>query len=76
MQTIFDVLTVTCFAALVLAYLQFTSRALGTLMHLMISGVAFAVANQIGNAGQPIFAVILVVAGVGYAIMVVKREGS
>jgi hypothetical protein len=72
METAFDFLTVACFAGLVIAYLQFTKRA-RTLMHLMISGAAFAIANQVGNAGLPMFALILIVAGAGYAALVVQK---
>jgi hypothetical protein len=73
METVFDILTVTCFAGLVIAYFQFSQRDTRTLMHLMISAAAFAIANQIGNAGLPIFALILIVAGAGYAALVVRR---
>ena len=74
METAFDFLTVACFAGLVIAFFQFTRRDTRTLMHLMISGTLFAIANQIGNAGLPIFALILIVAGAGYAGLVVKNE--
>ena len=74
METAFDILTVACFAGLVIAYFQFSKRDIRTLMHLMISGAAFAIANQMGNAGLPIFALILIVAGVGYAAVVVQKE--
>ena len=74
METAFDFLTVACFAGLVIVYFQFTKRDTRTLMHLMISGAAFAIANQMGNTGLPIFALILIVAGAGYAALVVKKE--
>jgi hypothetical protein len=74
METAFDILTVACFAGLVIAYFQFTKRDARTLMHLMISAAAFAIANQMGNAGLLIFALILIVAGAGYAALVIKRE--
>jgi predicted branched-subunit amino acid permease len=73
METAFDFLTVACFAGLVIAYFQFTKRDTRTLMHLMISAAAFAIANQMGNAGLPIFALILIVAGAGYAALVVQK---
>ena len=73
METAFDILTVACFAGLVIAYFQFSKRDTRTLMHLMISGAAFAIANQVGNAGLPIFALILIVAGAGYAVLVVQK---
>ena len=74
METTFDFLTVACFAGLVIAYFKFARRDSRTLMHLMISAAAFAIANQIGNAGLSIFALILVVAGAGYAALVLKKE--
>jgi hypothetical protein len=76
MATLFDYLTIVCFAGLVVAYFQFTNREVRTLMQLMISGLAFAIANQMGNAGLPIFALILVIAGAGYAALVVKTSTS
>jgi predicted branched-subunit amino acid permease len=74
METAFDILTVACFAGLVIAFFQFTTRDIQTLMRLMISAIAFALANQMGNAGLPIFALILIVAGAGYAALVVRKE--
>jgi predicted branched-subunit amino acid permease len=74
METAFDFLTVACFAGLVIAFFQFTRRDTRTLMHLMISAIVFAIANQIGNAGLPIVALLLIVAGAGYAALVVKNE--
>jgi hypothetical protein len=73
MVSAFDFLTVACFAGLVIAFFLWTERDTRTLMHLMIPAVAFAIANQIGNAGLPLFAVVLVVAGAAYAAMVVKK---
>ena len=73
METAFDFLTVACFAGLVITYFQFTKRDRRTLMHLMISAAAFAIANQIGDAGLPMFALILIVAGAGYAALVVWK---
>ncbi len=73
MSTVFDFLTVACFAGLVIAFLQFTERDTRTLLHLTVSAVAFALANQMGNAGLPVLAAILVVAGTAYAALIVKR---
>jgi hypothetical protein len=71
MATVFDVVTVTCFAALVLAYFFLTSREPKTLLHLMVPGVVFAIANQVGNAGLAFLAVALIAAGAVYAALVV-----
>jgi len=73
METAFDFLTVACFAGLVIVFFQYTKRDPRTLMQLMISGAAFAIANHLGNAGLPIFALILIVAGAGYAALVVQK---
>ena len=57
METIFDVVTVTCFACLVLAFFRFTNRNRRTLVEFLLAALALAVANQIGNAGQTLLAV-------------------
>ncbi|WP_213773875.1 XrtV sorting system accessory protein [Bradyrhizobium sp. dw_78] len=74
MNTAFDFLTVACFAGLVIAFFQFTTRDTRTLLHLTISAAVFAIANQLGNAGLPLFALILVVAGAGYAALIVRQS--
>jgi len=73
MTTLFDVVTVTCFVGLVIAFFQFTDRETRTLVHFILAGVVFAVANQVGNAGSAVLAALLMVAGVVYAAMIVKR---
>ncbi len=72
MATFFDVITVTCFAGLVLAFFQFTTSKTRILVHFLMVGVVLAVANQLGNAGETIFAFVLIVTGVGYAILVMQ----
>ena len=39
MTTFFDVVTVTCFVALVIAFFQFTNRETKTLLHFVVSGL-------------------------------------
>jgi hypothetical protein len=73
MSTFFDVVTVTCFAGLVLAFFQFTNRETRTLIHFILAGVVFAVANQVGNAGSTILGLVLIAAGATYAALVVLR---
>jgi hypothetical protein len=73
MTTFFDVITVTCFAGLVIAFFQFTDRDTRTLVHLILAGIVFGVANQVGNRGLTALALILILAGVGYAFVVVRR---
>jgi len=74
MATLFDVVTVACFVGLVIAFLQFTDRETRTLMHFMLAGIVFAVANQVGNSGSTILALLLVVAGVIYPALIVLRK--
>jgi hypothetical protein len=73
MTTFFDVVTVTCFAALVIAFFQFTDRETRTLVHFVLAGIVFAVANQVGNAGSAILAIVLILAGGTYAFLVARR---
>ena len=74
MATIFDFLTMACFAGIVIAFFQFTDRAVKTLMHLIAPGVAFAVGNQLGNIGYTAFALLLILAGVSYAVLVLRHN--
>ena len=73
MISIYDYVTVGCFIVMVGAFLFLTERDAKTLAHLMVSAVLFAVANQLGNAGSNALAVILILAGVGYAIVIVRK---
>ena len=73
MATLFDVVTVTSFVGLVIAFFQFSDREIRTLVYFMVSGIVFAVANQVGNAGHYILAGILILAGIGFAALVLKR---
>jgi hypothetical protein len=73
MSTFFDVVTVTCFVGLVIAFFQFTDRETRTLVQFVLAGIVFAVANQVGNAGSPILAGILILAGAGYAAVTARR---
>jgi uncharacterized membrane protein len=69
----FDIITVVCFIGLVVAYFQFTPRDdYRTLGQLILSGIVFAVANQVGNAGFVLLASVLILAGVGYALLVIR----
>jgi len=73
MATLFDVVTVTSFVGLVIAFFQFSDREIRTLVYFMLSGIAFAVANQVGNAGYYILAGVLILAGVVFAALVIKK---
>jgi hypothetical protein len=73
MTTFFDVVTVTCFVGLVIAFFQFTDRDTRTLVHFVLAGVVFAVANQVGNKGSMILALVLIFVGATYAVLVARR---
>jgi hypothetical protein len=75
LTTGFDFLTVGCFVCVVAAFFLLTDRTIRTLAHLLVSGVAFAVANQVGNAGSTILALLLVAGGGAYAVFVVRGYG-
>ena len=74
MVTFFDVLTVTCFIGLVIAFFRFTNQDTRTLLQFLLSGIAFAIANQVGNAGSAVLASVLVVAGAGYAFIIIRQQ--
>jgi hypothetical protein len=74
MITPFDYLTVACFFCLLSAFFLLTERDTRTLLRLLVSGVAFAIANQAGNNGLTLFALTLIVAGAGYALLVVQGK--
>jgi hypothetical protein len=76
LTTGFDFLTVGCFVCLVGAFFVFTKRDLRTLAHVLLSGVAFAVANQLGNSGWTWLALALVLAGAVYAGLVIHGSHS
>jgi len=71
--TLFDFVTVACFLAIAGAFFMLTARQPRTLLHLLLAGIAFAVANQLGNAGYDFFGLILIVVGIGYAVIVIRQ---
>ena len=73
METIFDIVTVGCFVVMALAYFKFAPHDLKSLMHLMVSAAAFAIANQVGNAGYALLGGVLIIAGIGYAAIVIRQ---
>jgi lipopolysaccharide export LptBFGC system permease protein LptF len=79
MNDLFDILTVACFLLTVLAFFLWTDRNHRILLHLLISAMAFAVANELGRTGSPILAAILIGAGAVYAWLIIanqRREGG
>jgi hypothetical protein len=73
MATFFDVITVTCFVGLVIAYFQFTDRSTRTLLNFLLVAIVLAVANQVGNGGSTILALILILSGIGFTLVVTRR---
>jgi hypothetical protein len=76
MATLFDYVTVACFLGMAGAFFILTAREPRTLLHLLVVGVAFAAANQVGNAGHAILAVALIIIGVVYAAMIIRKNHS
>ena len=74
MTTFFDAVTVACFVALAIAFFQFTDRETKTVLHFVVAGIVFAVANQVGNAGGTVLALVLILAGAGYAVLMGRRS--
>ena len=73
MATVFDLLTVGAFLAMVGAYLIWGRGDQRLMMHLMVSGLAFAIANQLGNNGIEVFGVLVALVGAGYAVLCFRR---
>jgi len=62
------------FLAVVGAFVFVTERDTKTLTRMMIAAIPFAAANQLGNRGGGVFAILLIGAGLGYAVLVVVRK--
>ena len=74
LATWFDLVTLACFLGMAGAFFLLTERRPRTLVHLLLAAIAFAVANQLGNAGYALFGGILIVIAIGYTVMVIRRE--
>jgi predicted branched-subunit amino acid permease len=72
MNTIFDFLTVACFISLVCGFFLLTERRPKTLAYLLIAALVFSVADQLGNAGSTLLAAIMIAAGVGYTVLIIR----
>jgi hypothetical protein len=72
MPTLFDIITVICFLGVAIGFFLFTNREPRKLLHLLLSWVLFAVANQLGDSGSTLFGLILILAGVGYSVLVIR----
>ena len=74
LATWFDLVTLACFLGMAGAFFLLTGRRPRTLVHLLPAAIAFAVANQLGNAGYALFGGILIVIAIGYTVMVIRHE--
>jgi hypothetical protein len=72
MHTIYDFLTVAFFLGLIVSFFLFTDRHPKTLGSLLVSAIAFAVGNQLGNAGSNVLALAMIGAGAGYGCLVIR----
>lgn len=74
MNSVFDIVSVVLFFSGVAAFVFLTDRAPATVSRLLVSGVAIAVANQLGNAGHELLAGALLVAGAIYGVIIVRSH--
>ncbi len=72
MSTLYDIATVALFFCVIAAYVFLTDRRPQALLRLLLTGLAFAIANQLGNLGLHFLAAALLVAGVVNAAMTVR----
>jgi hypothetical protein len=72
LTTIFDYLTIAGFLITALAFLLLTERDIRTLMRVLISGIVFAIANQVGNHGLTTLGIILVAGGAAFAAFAIR----
>ena len=68
METGYDWVTLAIFAGLVVLFLQRSMEAelRDSMLHYLVAGLGCAVANYLGNEGQDILAIILIVATLGF----------
>ncbi len=52
---------------------MFTEDGTKVLAHFMLPAAAFAIANQLGNAGVNVLAVLLIAAGIVYTYVIVRH---
>jgi hypothetical protein len=76
MATVFDYATVACFLGMACAFFILTAREPRMLLHLLVVGATFAIANQVGNAGYTVLAIIQIIAGVVYAALIIRQKSA
>lgn len=75
MSTIFDWVTMIIFGGMVVLFLQRSmapARSSDTIFHYFPPALGCAIANYLGNEGQQIAAIALIIAVIGYILFVLK----
>lgn len=76
MQTVYDWITLAIFAGLVVLFLQRsmaeTDNQKDRLVWYLLAGVGCAVTNYLGNHGQDLFAILILVATLALIVLVLK----
>jgi hypothetical protein len=72
MNTIYDFATIICFLGLIAAFFLLTDGNPKILMHFLLSAVVLAFADQVGNAGLDVLALIMIVAAASYTAMIIR----
>ncbi len=74
MKTLYDLVTLSVFAGLVVLFLQRSTAETpqDRMVHYLPPAVGCAVANYLGNHGQGVFAIVTLVAVVAYTLFVLK----
>jgi len=76
MTTFFDALSVACFIGLVIAFFRFTERDMPTLLRYILSGIALAMANLLGNVGYVFLGYALVFSAMGFGLLSFSKPTS
>jgi hypothetical protein len=74
MTTAFDFPTAACFLSAVMAIALYTERDARTLIRMLVSALAFAIANKAGNEGFNVLSLGLILAVARYALLAVLRK--
>ncbi|HEV2363418.1 MAG TPA: hypothetical protein VGS12_04385 [Caulobacteraceae bacterium] len=74
MKTIYDLVTLSIFAGLVILFLQRSTEEVprDKMLQYAPPAVGCAVANYIGNHGQPVIAWVIIAAVLGYVLLILK----
>ena len=74
METVYDWVTMAVFAGLAVLFLQrsMEEELRDSIFHYLIAGVGCAVANYLGNNGQDILAILMIVATIGFIFHFLK----